>query len=293
MKKRKLAALGLAALCTSSCTSLLIKPLDETVKYDNVYLIMGQSNASGVSPWSFLETKNKEIYDKYNVGNDKVLMSYDVYSREDKEFKPTKFGFTDTDPFFGPEIGIAEELSKVEEKSYIIKASLGGSCLQSQYINKYGIKYSLYFRFINFIKDRVQYLSSIGLNPRIKGVFWMQGETDAVLYPAEDYYYAEKLLFENLITDLRTWIYGYINFVDAYISTKSIIWTNPQIINECKQKLADENEHIYCIKTNGEDEESLDLYLKSQTGEDENDPAHYDSLSMLALGQAAAKYLIK
>ena len=79
---------------------------------------------------------------------------------------------------------------------------------------------------------------------------------------------------------------------DAYIYTRGICWTQPEIINECKQQLSDENEHWYCIKTNGEDENAITLNLKCDCEEGE-DLAHYDSKSMLLLGKTAGEYLQK
>ena len=132
------------------------KELGPNVTYDNVYLIMGQSNASGISPWSYLESKSPEVYQKYSsTGEAKVLMSYDTVYQYEQNFKPVKFGFSDGDDFFGPEIGISEVLKEKEETSYIIKASLSGSCLQTEYVNKNGRVFKYYNRFVNFIKQKV------------------------------------------------------------------------------------------------------------------------------------------
>lgn len=273
-------------------TSYNPKTLDPNVTYDNVYLIMGQSNASGVSPHSFLQTNQPEIYQRYIEGNNKVLISYDVDERIETNYVPTKFGFGNTEEFFGPEIGIADELSKIEETSYIIKASYSGSCLQTQYVNKKGKEFDLYKRYIRFIKQQLKVLEKQGKTPRVRGVFWMQGESDSFLEHSETYKEALQHFYEYLRSDLNDWIYDHFNFVDAYIFTRGICWVNPEVINTCKQEFADTNEHCYCIKTNGEDETAIKLYLKCETGEGD-DLAHYDSQSELLLGQTAAQYLIK
>ena len=276
----------------SSCAKYQPKPLDPNVIYDDVYLIMGQSNASGVSPYSFLESSEPEVYQRYSEGNDKVLISYDCDNRIEKNYVPTKFGFGNNETFFGPEIGIAETLSQKEETSYIIKASWSGSCLQKEYIHKNGFKVKYYPRFIKFIKSQLKALEKDGKTPRVRGVFWMQGESDSFLLEDGDYYKVEKYLLDYLRIDLNPWIYDHFNFVDAYIFTRGICWTEPERINTAKQRIADENEHCYCIKTNGEDENAIRLSLKCESDEGD-DLAHYDSKSMLLLGKTAGEYLIK
>ena len=263
------------------------KPLDANVTYDNVYLIMGQSNASGVAPHEHLKEKEVDLYQKYSEGNTKVLMSYDVDERIQKEYVPTKWGFGNNEDLFGPEIGIAETLSQKEETSYIIKASYSGSCLLTQYVKDTGQKQKLYNRFIEFIKGQLRLLEKQGKTPRVRGLFWMQGESDSHLYPRSDKYLKGERYFINYLrSDLNDWIYDYFNFVDAYISTKGT-WTHPEVINKCKENLSKEDEHFYCIKTNGEDENAINLSLK------DNDIAHYDAASMLLLGKTAGQYIIK
>lgn len=292
--KRHKTLLLIPMLALSSCSAAKYEPkeLDPNVTYTNVYLIMGQSNASGVSPYSYLEASNPEIYKKYMVGNSNVLMSYDVDEIIETNYVPTKFGFGHSEQYFGPEIGIAEIISQHDENPYIIKGTYSGTCLQTQYVTNTGRKLKLYKRYISFIKKQIKALEVVGKTPRIRGVFWMQGESDTFLNYSDKYYQAEKYFLNYLRVDLNNWIYDHFNFVDAYIYTKGICWVNPEIVNDCKQRLADENDHCYCIKTNGEDETAITLEIKSVTGE-EDDLAHYDSQSMLLLGQTAGNYLVK
>ena len=291
MKYHKLSLLILPVLALTSCARKIHyepKPLDPSVTYDNVYLIMGQSNASGVASYSFLKDKEPQIYQRYSEGNSKVLISYDTYNLVENNFVPTKFGFGDTREYFGPEIGMAEVLSQKEETSYIIKASKGGVSLREEYVSQNGVIRKTYKRFIAFIINQLKVLEEQGKNPRVKGVFFMQGESDSLLSRPGLYRQVEQYFFEYLRMDLNPWIYDHFNFVDAYISTKTSAWVNPGIINSCKQDLVDTNDHCYCIHTNGEDESAIDLKVKSESGEDEKDNAHYDSSSMLLLGKTAA-----
>ena len=293
MKTKKLLCLLPFISCLACCEIKIPyepKTLDPNVTYDNVYLIMGQSNASGVSPHAFLAEKEPDVYAKYTQGNQKVLISYDVDGHVENSFVPVKFGFGNTEEFFGPEIGMAEVLSQSEETSYFIKASYSGSCLLTQYVKSNGQKLELYNHYIAFIKQQLKVLESQGKTPRVRGVFWMQGESDSGLYPSSDKYLdGERYFFKYLRSDLNDWIYDHFNFVDAYIFTRGL-WNHPEIINNCKEKLAEEDEHFYCIKTNGEDENAIRLSLKCETGQGD-DAAHYDAESMLLLGKTAAQYI--
>ena len=268
------------------------KKLDPNTNYDDVYIIMGQSNATGVAEHSYLEASHPEIYQKYSVGDSNTLISFDVDGRVEGEFVPTKFGYGHDEKYFGPEIGIADELSKQNKTSYIIKATYSGSCLLSEYVNQRGEKLYLYRQYIKFIQGQLKKLENNGKTPRIRGLFWMQGESDSFLTNANRYYDGENYFYRYLRSDLNNWIYDHFNFVDAYIFTKGELWINPELINACKEQMALSYEHYYTIKTNGEDEEAITLHIKSETGE-EDDLAHYDSNSMLLLGQSAAKYLLK
>ena len=283
-------------LSLAACSSDInydTNPIDPNIHYDNVYLIMGQSNASGISPVSFLETKAPETYAKYLNGYEKVYYSSDCDNTVTTTFEPVRLGKGNSAPYFGPEIGIADAISSNEETSYIIKATLSGSTLQTQYINKNGQKFNLYNRFVPFINQQLRDLKESGKNPRVRGIFWMQGESDSTNQALSSTYQAATSVFiQHLRHDINEYVFGYVNFVDAYISTKSHHWVYSNEINQAKLNVSNENEHNYCIKTNGEDEGALDLVLKSAE-EDPNDDAHYDSLSMLALGREAGKYLIK
>ena len=162
----------------------------------------------------------------------------------------------------------------------------------TQYVSYEGKKESLYKRYIKFITEQLKSLEANGKHPRVRGVFWMQGESDSFLDYKAKYQEAEQHFYEYLRHDLNKWIYEHFNFVDAYIYDHGICWVDPDIINACKQRFSESNEHCYCIKTNGEDETAITLYLKSETGEGE-DLAHYDSKSMVLLGKTAGEYLIK
>lgn len=134
-------------------------------------------------------------------------------------------------------------------------------------------------------------LNESGLNPKVRGVFWMQGESDSFSGRYEKYQKNTECLISYLREDLSPWIYSHFNFVDAFISIKSHHWQNPTAVNNAKLAVSKKIADCYCIKTNGEDAQALNLDLKNQVGEDDNDNAHYCSTSMVALGKEAGKYI--
>lgn len=256
----------------------------------NVILITGQSNASGNSPWKYLETKNPEIFNKFNKGINNVLTNYYVHSSNNINcFEPTKFGMADSKDFFGPEIGIADVFSDENEVTYIIKFAIGGSVLDNEWLDSNGGKGKYYNDSINWFKNKLGYLETKGVQPNIIGQFWMQGEGDSHSGLEIKYENNLKSLISYYRNDLKDYYENNYTFVDAYISTKTG-WPLPNDVNACKQRVADDDPFVYCIKTNGEDETAIDLDLKFHVGEGE-DQAHYGCESELLLGQTVGRIL--
>ena len=106
MKLQKLLLTLPIILSLAGCnnTSYEPKELDPAKTYDNVYLIMGQSNASGVSPFSYIESYEPDLYQRYMKGNAKVLITYDVDGRVNNDYVPTKFGFGCNEETFGEKV---------------------------------------------------------------------------------------------------------------------------------------------------------------------------------------------
>lgn len=257
----------------------------------NVILITGQSNASGNSPWSFLETKSPDIFNKFSKPNEKVLTNYYVHSSNYLNFfEPTRFGMADHEKTFGPEIGIADVFSSSSTPTYIIKYAIGGTTLDNQWLDTKCNRGELYNDSIEWFKKQINYLKKFDIEPTIIGQFWMQGEGDS--HSGLEYKYEQNLrsLISYYREDLKEYYQDHYIFVDAYISTKTS-WPNPGPVNEGKQKVADSDPYTFCIKTNGEDETAINLDVKAHENEGD-DLAHYSCLSEILLGQTVGKILL-
>ena len=196
-----------------------------------VILLGGQSNATGASYGSFLKEKiSSEQYEEYVNGysNVKILYSSGTLSsgvpsvrNKTSEFVDTKLGQGISGSAFGPELGLAAYLSKTypDETFYIIKYAIGGSGLYAHWNPEDEEKNSCLVEFKETVDRGLELLDEMGLDPRIVGFVWMQGESDAsTLYRAHEYYRLQKALVEDIRNEYGFYEgLGGIAFIDAAV----------------------------------------------------------------------------
>lgn len=232
--KVKLAAIGLAvavmgALFAPMCTAKA-SAAEEPMKTIDVYVLAGQSNAAGCSTLSKkVLTKNGYTYTEEEYTYEKLLTDADernkngyenvfyygaagVYVSNDipnPDVVPVKFGQGNSAGQIGPELGMANVLSKTataDHPAVILKYAAGGTTIGDNKGN-YGIgltkefgnwasptvrarwdvegqkPYSgdgvMYDRLMQFFDNGMAKLKEMGYNPVLKGYAWMQGESDA------------------------------------------------------------------------------------------------------------------
>lgn len=245
-----------------------------------VFLLAGQSNASGVARTSELKKNvSEDKFEEYQEGYDNIYINY--YNENGNR---ASLGFTNLainqgcgDGYFGPELGMGERLKELypNETIFIIKYSWGGTNLYKQWNSKTG---NIYKAFIKYVKESMDYLFSKNYDAEIVSMMWMQGESDAFNPYAKQY--EDNLL--NFISSTRKELKNYIcnegmYFIDAYISS-SPYWSEYVRINKAKQSVCDSGALNVCVNTI---EEALTF---DREPEGEPDLAHYDSLSELKLG---------
>ncbi len=259
-----------------------------------VILINGQSNASGVSRVSCL-TEEQKAY--YGAGFENVLINYFCDNGNNSShgaFVSAGLNQGYADGFFGPELGLAEELSKVTGENFIIlKYTWGGTVLDTQWFppRSDGSVGPLYTAFINFTGTYMEYLRAKGYDAEIGAMCWMQGESDSVMEEWTQNYYQNTVDFvASLRKDLSNYAAkdGGIRYIDAGISD-SKYWERYQRVNGAKQQYANNPEHnaVYI------DTIAAGLDFTQEPTPDNPDLAHYDAASELLLGKMFAQKVLE
>jgi len=105
----------------------------------------------------------------------------------------------------------------------------------------------LYVGFYNWVNTRLEELRSDGFEPEVKGIFWYQGEADAILgTPQADH---ERNL-ENLIYRMRR-DFGDIPFVMTELNEIAANGSGTEVINDAMQSVADNDSMVELINTEG------------------------------------------
>ena len=256
----------------------------------HVVLLYGQSNADGVSHNGILETKQPHLFSEYSTGYGNVLINFyndGGQNTSNLSFRKCTLGCGCGDAYFGPEMGIAQRMHEKypSEKTFIIKWTFGGTNLSRDWLDGSYRRGNLYDSSMDFSIKCLDYLLSKGYELSIDGICWMQGETDTFFSTTRRYYKDTYAYVRFLRHDLSKY-QEEIKFIDAGINEEKLVWLDANKINKAKKQFANEselNEYIdtneMCLTSLGEPEESVDR-------------AHYDSGSMVKLGQAFGDKLI-
>ena len=249
----------------------------------HVIILSGQSNASGQA-WNSLlqETASAEAWERYNRGYDNVKIYHQVdWANSSTDFVPVKVGQGSDVERFGPEVGLADYLSRAypNETFYIIKSSFSGSGLQGAWQPTAG----QYKQFVTDVQTALRKLEIKGLEPEIFAMCWMQGETDAMtLAHAEIYASAFAELMDRINEKFGNYMAeGSMAILDATINEQSN-WQYGAIVNAAKRTFSADKQNHYVLDTNALDIDTR--HEPSKTGFT-NDPMHYDSDDSIELGE--------
>lgn len=290
------AIIASVAAAASTCNDESENPAKKK-EYANevqVVLLLGQSNAEGHT-WSqyLTKTAGEEKALEYAKGYDNVKISYACTIADNTsngQFTSVKLGQGNSVNQFGPEIGMAEIISKVDpqKRIYIVKYAYGGTSLTTNWRSPSSKNTgTLYTNAVNYVLEQCRKLEEADLYPIIKAICWMQGEDDASGLNYSSYEELER----NFVKDIRKDLEYYkpenaeIGFIDAGISDCPA-WTQYPIVNAAKKKLSEEDDsHVYIdtiaagLRYNGEPAGAPDIY-------------HYDSSSEIKLGKLFAEELL-
>ena len=194
----------------------------ESNKID-VYLVAGQSNASGCTNVDLYKAATADSHYLAGYENIYYMGSAGANYMNKKDFGLARAGLGESNGRMGPELGMAKGLSEYYngesgKKAVIIKYAVGGTSLQDAIgglnasdgnwcppswftdHNKASqtLSSGLYNKFMAEFQQRWAELKAMGYEPEVKGLYWMQGESDR---GAEATY---KKLFTLLISDMRS-----------------------------------------------------------------------------------------
>ena len=256
-----------------------------------VIVLLGQSNASGCTYNNYLEMNtSKDEYERYQNGFDNVLINYSIDNRSyttNGEFKKVDLTCGVKEGRFGPELGMSDVLSKEfkDETIFILKFTMSGYSLNHHWLNNYE-RFDIYNACLIFLETYLDYLISKNYNINLDAICFMQGESDTTEYKASRYY-NNLIKFTNYLrSDLDKYNDDEIYFIDAGISDSPYCEPSYPDINKAKEdfsKLSPYNIYFPTIEngltTLNEPYENPDL-------------GHYDSLSMIRLGELFGEHLI-
>jgi hypothetical protein len=159
------------AIALAACSLNEFKPVTVSGPVD-VIIIAGQSNAAGYTDYRSGGSA-RDVAGIYNTGRPvgfvEFIPGYSHYLG----------GRTDC---FGVEIPISEEL---ENRTVFIKTAWGGTTMRDRWNLETGdLAYAAYGRILHAMNE----LAEDGADPTIRGIVWIQGESDSVIPTAGEYY---------------------------------------------------------------------------------------------------------
>lgn len=288
-----LCACGNSSSPTTNHTTIDSTSSEEAKKVDVIFLA-GQSNMEGHTHISELQKKLTPTQFQYYSSEMTTRIKFycDNGKNKSSSFTNVYLGQGVNASRYGPEIGIAETLEKANLKREVIliKFCLGGTNIYSDWksfsssTSNSGSK--LFNEFLDFGDTAIAELEDMGLEVNLRGLCWMQGESDATQdRMTEKYEEYEKNLFDDIYQYFEDKVEDEFHIFDAYISDCST-WKNYAAINQAKENNAAKNPNHHIIDTLSE---GLEYDSEPTSGVDY---FHYDSLSMIKLGQLFGEQII-
>ena len=250
----------------------------------HVILLSGQSNAAGGTNYGSLGSfYSAEQVARYNQGYDNVLVYASCsdtnptpFINDTNGFVPCKLGMGSNQYTFGPEVGLADYLSRAypDETFYIIKAAMSGSSVKDHW----GTRGAAYKHFDNHVETALETLKEMGKDPEIFAFVWLQGESDSIIMSS----YTKKYMtgFNDVVDRIEEKYADYMApggmaLVDGAICQQTT-WSYAAVINLQKEMNAATSQNYYYVDTNAE---------KIDTFDEGADPMHYDSKDLIRLGE--------
>lgn len=257
-----------------SAGAALAKPAAETSTakpHYVIYLLAGQSNMDGRGNVADL----KGTLQKYAKPMPEVLIHFSAGGlrrplRTNSGFDPLAPGFSGsnaTSNSFGPELGFGHAMAQASphEKILLVKFSEGGTSLSADWTLNDPKK--LYVQFIKFVKTTQEKIDEAGGDCEIRGMLWMQGESDANLPDG-----AYKDLLTKLIAKTR-----------ADLNLPKLPFIIGQVCDDGKR------DFVIAAQKAVAKEVPATAFVKSSGLTTTDNGTHFDAKSQIELGRRFAK----
>lgn len=305
--KKDVLCLFIFSLLLTSCDDYYKVTSDFTYKDENVQIgdtlesvnnkkahvvfLYGQSNADGCSSCEYLKKKDIETYNEYLNGYSNVYINFvndGGNNSSNYTFTKCTLGCGFNLDNFGPEAGIADIMHKSfpNENTFIVKWTWGATTLRDKWLDNHHGRGELYNSAMDFSLKCLDYLKNKGYTLSLDGICWMQGESDSYNDDTLAYYRDTVAFATQLRYDFKKY-QKKIKFIDAGINEDKGMWLYPKAINDAKKRFAKRSSLNYFVDTN-----ALGISTRTEP-EDIPDYGHYDSVSMVKLGQEFGKIAAK
>ena len=254
------------------------------------FILAGQSNMCGRAFGKDLPKNYQDEYaDTMMVWNNDMNFLQVAEPVISYEWKPLQPQYT---PFakqtqFGPEISLGRRLHKhFQRPVYLIKFAMGSTNLainwnpNGQNVKKgKRVLKNYYNDFFEFTNKSVKSLKNTNPNAEFGGIFWMQGEGDAMDKKFSAAYYDN---LKNLFITFRE------QFGECKIVTGLINWPvkYQDVVNNAIMKLATEDSNLETADTS-------DLTEIGYSYDPKYNNHHFDAKSLIRLGHRMADSYIK
>jgi len=218
----------------------------------DIFIIAGQSNAVGCTNVDTLDKKHRFYYAPhvylYEEGNF-------AYYYTNRIIKGITCNMGCYDMQMGIEYGISYRINGKTNKTIgLIRYAYGGTTLFHHWkpdykkvpdnIEDYG---SCYFNFCKTMENGLKAYRNAGFNPIIRGMVWMQGETDAVI---EERAIAYKNNLEHIFSCFRKELnIPDLKIIVGEIATRSPLSPFSDIVRESQKQVCEKDKNCVFLST--------------------------------------------
>lgn len=228
-----------------------------------VFLLGGQSNMSGAGLFKELKQSQQKPPERVQIW----------HKGRWQEIGP---GISANEGRFGPELAFGRAIQKAypDDKIYLIKKASGGTSMHKHWTFENG-KGPLLKSFLRDAKAALKNLKEEQVKYEIKGMLWMQGESDAAQGKGKEYEASLLHFIKEIRKEFGEKEMPFI--MGRILPTFDKPEGNGPLVRAAQERIAKEDENVACFNT--------DDFPRINKG-------HYNHEGQLELGATFAKYYL-